>query len=221
MAKYTDPNIGITNDWALGNNYEAEGNTNLDIIRALLHGRVINYTPTPPGGPSDGDLYIVGDSATGDWSGHDQELAYYKTAAWVFVTAPPETIMLDNTSKRQLRFTGTVWSPLESLRLVETVAGLTGAVALDMTAGSTHISDGVTGNITLSLTNVPTVGFRVIRYIFVQDGTGSHTLGFPAGTIWDGGSAPTASSGANARDTYEFRAQTGLVEGFVIAQAQA
>ena len=29
----------------------------------------------PPGSPSEGDRYIVGPSATGDWSGHDGEIA--------------------------------------------------------------------------------------------------------------------------------------------------
>jgi hypothetical protein len=32
---------------------------------------------SPPGSPSVGDTYIVGDSATGDWSGHDDKIAVY------------------------------------------------------------------------------------------------------------------------------------------------
>jgi hypothetical protein len=41
----------------------------------------------PPGSPSDGDTYIVGtptDSTSDDWEGHDDEIAYYKSSAWVF-----------------------------------------------------------------------------------------------------------------------------------------
>ncbi|HEQ98800.1 MAG TPA: DUF2793 domain-containing protein [candidate division Zixibacteria bacterium] len=44
---------------------------------------------TPPGSPSDGDMYIVGsptDSNSGDWNGHDDDVAYYKSSGWVFWT---------------------------------------------------------------------------------------------------------------------------------------
>lgn len=40
----------------------------------------------PPGGESAGDAYIVGASATGDWSGQDDDVAIYDGAAWVFAT---------------------------------------------------------------------------------------------------------------------------------------
>ncbi len=41
----------------------------------------------PPGSPVEGDVYIVGDSATGDWATHDKELAYYTDTAWGFIAA--------------------------------------------------------------------------------------------------------------------------------------
>jgi hypothetical protein len=43
----------------------------------------------PPGSPTDGDTYIVGhgtDSTSGDWEGHDGEIAYYKSSAWIYIT---------------------------------------------------------------------------------------------------------------------------------------
>lgn len=42
----------------------------------------------PPASPSDGDTYIVGldtDSTSGDWEGHDSEITYYKSSAWIFI----------------------------------------------------------------------------------------------------------------------------------------
>ena len=39
---------------------------------------------TPPVDPIAGDRYIVGISATGDWSGHGNEIAEYNGAGWVF-----------------------------------------------------------------------------------------------------------------------------------------
>ena len=42
----------------------------------------------PPGSPSDGDTYIVGatDSTSGDWNGHDDDVAYYNCTAWMYLT---------------------------------------------------------------------------------------------------------------------------------------
>lgn len=39
---------------------------------------------TPPGSPSDGDRHIVGPGATGDWAGHDSDVALAIGGGWVF-----------------------------------------------------------------------------------------------------------------------------------------
>lgn len=41
---------------------------------------------TPPASPADGDTYIVGASATGDWAGFDNHLAMRINGAWVFLS---------------------------------------------------------------------------------------------------------------------------------------
>lgn len=40
----------------------------------------------PPPLPNDGDRYIVKPTGSGEWSGHDQELAVWQDGAWVFYT---------------------------------------------------------------------------------------------------------------------------------------
>ena len=40
----------------------------------------------PPGGESEGDIYLVADSATGAWSGKDGDLALYYSGKWFFHT---------------------------------------------------------------------------------------------------------------------------------------
>jgi hypothetical protein len=40
---------------------------------------------SPPGSPAQGVAYIVAASATGAWSGHDGEIAYYQNTAWKFI----------------------------------------------------------------------------------------------------------------------------------------
>ena len=46
---------------------------------------VLTMTSTPPVSPTEGDRYIVGASATGDWTGHDDYIAEYTSGAWVFL----------------------------------------------------------------------------------------------------------------------------------------
>lgn len=41
----------------------------------------------PPGSPSDGDTYIVGGSATGEWAGWDGDVAMRSDGAWVRLVA--------------------------------------------------------------------------------------------------------------------------------------
>lgn len=84
------PNNGIpyvpegTQDPAAGLNLA------LNTIDALLQAFVIDMGLTaPPGSPSDGDMYIVATSATGDWAGQDDNLARYVADGdfWQFYTA--------------------------------------------------------------------------------------------------------------------------------------
>lgn len=45
--------------------------------------RVVDRDLTaPPGSPTDGGLYIIAATATGDWAGHDGEFALYYSDLW-------------------------------------------------------------------------------------------------------------------------------------------
>lgn len=92
------PNVGIpyvpqgTLDPAAGLNLS------LNVIDALLQTAVIEIgLNTPPGSPSDGDLYIVG-VGTGAWSGQDDNLARYVAdgAFWQFYTAGTQVNLVVN-----------------------------------------------------------------------------------------------------------------------------
>lgn len=41
---------------------------------------------TPPLAPADGEVWAIGAGATGDWSGHDGELAAWSNGGWLFLT---------------------------------------------------------------------------------------------------------------------------------------
>jgi hypothetical protein len=59
-------------------------NSALRRLDAVVQLSVISQTNAPPGSPTDGDRYLVGSSPTGDWTGHDQEVAAYIGTAWQF-----------------------------------------------------------------------------------------------------------------------------------------
>lgn len=62
-------------------------NESLKLLDAIVQAGVIDKDLTaPPGSPSEGDIYIVGASATGDWASQDDDLAIYQDGAWTFVT---------------------------------------------------------------------------------------------------------------------------------------
>lgn len=72
---------------------------------------------------------------------------------------------------------------------------------------------------TLTLSN-PKVGEEYI-IITKQDGVGGWTLAWPSTIEWAGGSAPTISSGASAKDWYKLIVETvgpDLYAGFILSQ---
>lgn len=89
MASSTEPQSGIKYGWTLGESgWNAEMNANLLFLgRVGFHLSVLDRDLTaPPGGESNGDCYIVGASATGAWSGQDDDIAIYDGSNWVFYT---------------------------------------------------------------------------------------------------------------------------------------
>ena len=63
---------------------------------------------TPPGSPTAGDTYIVSSSATGDWLGQENNIAYYNQS-WKFI-APNEGLFIWVKDEDKLYyFDGTAW----------------------------------------------------------------------------------------------------------------
>lgn len=83
------------------------------------------------------------------------------------------------------------------------ITNQTGSVSLDLSTGNIRTITFGAGNITsLTATNVP-VGFITIALI--QDGTGSRTVTWNSLFKWAGGTTPTLSTAANARDQFSFQ----------------
>lgn len=64
---------------------------------------------TPPGSPSEGDRYIVGPSATGDWAGHENEIAWYDGTAWQFDAPAEGWLCWPNDEDKYYKYTGSAW----------------------------------------------------------------------------------------------------------------
>jgi len=75
------------------------------------------------------------------------------------------------------------------------MGNVTGATTVDFDVRGNFIKMTMTGNITLTFSNMR-VGTTYVIF-FVQDGTGGKTITFPSGVRWPGGTTPTLNTTAN------------------------
>ena len=68
------------------------GRTNLEVPQIWA---IESIESTPPGGPSDGEDYLVGDAPTGDFATHENEMARRQSGAWNFVVVPAGELAVD------------------------------------------------------------------------------------------------------------------------------
>jgi Protein of unknown function (DUF2793) len=91
-------------------------NEALTALDAVVQLAVIDRDLTaPPGSPSDGDRYIVAASATGDWAGHDGEIAAWQDGAWAFHVPKIGWRVWVEDEGALLIWTGAAWSDLSAL----------------------------------------------------------------------------------------------------------
>lgn len=115
-------NLGITFLAQNQANKETLVNEGLVKIDALLNrGAISQATATPPGSPSDGDLYIISTSATGDWSGHDKKVTYYDTSkGWVILTPNEGMTLWVNDEDELYSYDGTDWIAINNINSATT-----------------------------------------------------------------------------------------------------
>lgn len=89
-------------------------------------------------------------------------------------------------------------------RKIVALGNITGAVNIDLASGDI-ITATLTGNATLTWTNLPPSGYGAdIELRLTQDATGSRTVTWPASTKWPGGSAYVVTPTASAMDVIGF-----------------
>ena len=86
----TDPNLGLTYGWTLGESGWGTGmDANLKRLGAVVGLSVKDRDlTTPPASPANGDRYIVPATATGVWAGKANQIAVRIAGAWEFY--PPQ-----------------------------------------------------------------------------------------------------------------------------------
>jgi hypothetical protein len=115
MAVELGANLGVIVDEVQGTAWPTPLRNLLRAIDGLVQCVVIDKDLTaPPGGESDGDVYIVGGSATGDWATHDAKIArYYDTASgsgWQFFTPKEGWLCYLQDENLHYRHDGSAWA---------------------------------------------------------------------------------------------------------------
>ena len=70
---------------------------------------VLDELATPPGTPTTGDRYLVIATATGDWAGHEDDIAEWNGASWDFTTPNKGFAVWIEDVGRQKAYNGTSW----------------------------------------------------------------------------------------------------------------
>lgn len=106
----TTNHLGITLISQAQAQKEVTANEAFVVIDALLNTGVIDKDlATPPGSPTEGDVYIVAASATGAWTGREGDIAYYASGAWKFVDPNEGLTLWVNDEDALYTFNGTTW----------------------------------------------------------------------------------------------------------------
>lgn len=125
------PKLGLMVNGAQGEEHYLPLMKMLRAIDALVQLNVISHTlGLPPGSPNDGDCYIVGSTASGDWAGYAGRVARYSTllTGWEFYTPKQGWIAWSDEAGEHLKYVGGAWVALSTGPVLPPAAPLVGAL---------------------------------------------------------------------------------------------
>jgi len=109
MASRTLPNLGLAGFWELGeDNYKDEMDLNLLKLSVLTQGGVISKLSAVPGGPSDGDVHLLDETA----GGSANKIAVRDAGAWVYFVPLEGWLVYVRADNEFQYYDGTEWTPL-------------------------------------------------------------------------------------------------------------
>ena len=123
---------------------EITHNMALQRLDALVQTAVESMVLTTPPVGIDGNLYVVGNGATGVWASKDNNLAQFVGGAWVFYVPFVGMRCWDKATFTAIVYTGTAWVQEDT---VQTRIGFFGAVPVTKTAVALGNTDNEIGNL--------------------------------------------------------------------------
>lgn len=114
-------------------------NEDLNLLDMLVQATAKGVLNAPPASPAEGDVYIIGDAPTGEWTGRAKHLAGFFAGVWLIV-APRAGWRVWMEEGKSLRYQGGAW--------VDEGAGLDGKVSKsgDTVTGTLGVMDLWVGN---------------------------------------------------------------------------
>ncbi|MFA5899033.1 MAG: DUF2793 domain-containing protein [Hyphomicrobium sp.] len=107
------PNLGLPYIMAAQSQKHVTHNEAIRALDAIVQLAVLDRDlGAPPGAPAEGARYIVGDSPTGAWSGHSEEIAAYQDGAWMFYAPHEGWIAWVADEEAAVVWSGSSWTAL-------------------------------------------------------------------------------------------------------------
>ena len=198
----TTTHLGITLVEQSQAQKEVTVNQAFTLIDAVLNtGAKSRTTATPPGSPATGDVYIVGASPTGAWSGQANAIAYYN-GGWNFIAPLEGAAFWVHDESATYTYNGSAWI-MTSRAINQPPVALTDAGSISWNLGTQAFAVvTLAGNRTLA--NPASIIPGNYSLIVKQDATGSRTLSYGNAFKWPAGTAPVLSTAASAIDLLTF-----------------
>lgn len=111
MALITDPNTGLPYNYAIGDSGWGVNSYNklIEFLGATHNLAVEDRTHAAPPAGVHGARYIVQATATGAWTGHEDDVAYYNGTAWKFFTPADGWSGWDKDTVTRIIFSAGAW----------------------------------------------------------------------------------------------------------------
>jgi len=111
MAGRQLPGLGLTGDWALGeDNWKDENDLNLLTLSTLVQARVLGIMAAEPTEPTQGMVYLLNDAhAT-----HANAIAIYDDGAWRYIPAFEGLSVFNTADSKRYEFKAGAWAEIAS-----------------------------------------------------------------------------------------------------------
>ena len=134
------PNLGLPDILASQAQKHVTHNESLRVLDVVVQLSIKDRDLTaPPGSPANGDRYIVGASATGDWAGEDGNVAAYQDGVWAFYTPNEGWLSWVDDENILLKYDGASWSEfVGSLNLTQLADGTVTQLGVNTASDTTN-----------------------------------------------------------------------------------